>query len=73
MRLRNYITATITFAASVLAPSAEAYTEFNRYGTDPSTSDLALIYAGGEQRPQWTVDEIMPYVIHTYSLSLIHI
>ena len=67
MRLLNYITATITFAASVLAPSAEAYTEFNRYGTDPSTSDLALIYAGGEQRPQWTVDEIMPYVIHTYS------
>ncbi len=63
--VRNYLYATI-FALIAGTLAASAYTEFNRYGTDV-TSDMALIYAGGQQRPDWTVEEVMPYVVHTYS------
>lgn len=62
MRLRN-ILAALLLASAASAPAAEVV---NRYGTD-IISDLALIYAGGTHRPDWTVDEIMPYVVHTYS------
>lgn len=63
MKLRNYLTGVV---AAITVLTAPAQTEFNRYGTDV-ISDLALIYAGGQQRPEWTVEEVMPYVMHTYA------
>ncbi len=63
MRLRNYLTA---IALTLCTLGASAYTEFNKFGTDV-ISDLALIYAGADRRPEWTVEEVMPYVVHTYS------
>ena len=36
------------------------------YKTD-TVSDLALIYQGGTQRPDWTEDELRPYVVHTFA------
>ena len=62
-QLRRYIAAAMLAMAAFMAP---AQTELNRYGTD-ITSDMALIYAGSDRRPEWTVDEIMPYVVHTYA------
>lgn len=29
--------------------------------------DLALIYAGASDRPQWTADELRPYIAHTFA------
>ena len=29
--------------------------------------DMALIYQGGSQRPEWVEDELEPYVVHTYA------
>ena len=57
MKMRYFAAA----AACAFSFAAMAQTEVNRYGTDV-TSDMALIYAGGDQRPEWTVDEIAPYV-----------
>lgn len=37
-----------------------------KYPTDVTT-DIALIYAGGDQRPDWTEDELRPYVVHTFA------
>ena len=36
------------------------------YPTDV-TSDLTLIYKGGTHRPDWTKEQIEPYVVHTYA------
>ena len=36
------------------------------YQTDV-ISDMALIYQGGTHRPEWTEDELRPYVIHTFA------
>ena len=68
MKLRSILSfaALALVAVAASARSASAYPEVNSYGTDP-TSDIALIYAGGDNRPQWTVDDWMPYVVHTYS------
>lgn len=49
-----------------LASEGNAQTEINAYGTDP-TSDIALIYAGSDRRPQWTQDDLRPYVVHTFA------
>lgn len=56
----------MVLASAMAALAAYAYPEVNRYAED-ITSDMALIYAGGDTRPQWTVDEVMPYVVHTYT------
>lgn len=62
MKLRTFI---ISFLSGVtLLASAENVP--GKYGTD-ITSDMALIYAGGTQRPEWTAEEITPYVVHTYA------
>lgn len=37
------------------------------YATDSLCSDMALIYQGGTQRPDWTESEIMPYVVHKFA------
>lgn len=29
--------------------------------------DLGLIYAGGSQRPDWTAEELRPYIAHTFA------
>lgn len=29
--------------------------------------DLGLIYAGGSQRPDWSADELRPYIAHTFA------
>lgn len=29
--------------------------------------DMALVYQGSTHRPEWTVDELTPYVLHTYA------
>ena len=55
MKMRYFAAA----AACAFSFAAMAQTEVNRYGTDV-TSDMALIYAGGDQRPEWTVDGIAP-------------
>ena len=36
------------------------------YQTD-TVSDMALIYQGGTHRPDWTEDELRPYVVHTFA------
>lgn len=28
---------------------------------------MALIYQGGNHRPEWTEDELRPYVVHTFA------
>ena len=28
--------------------------------------DLALIYIGSQNRPEWTKEKFLPYVVHTY-------
>ena len=65
MNLR-FLSAVILSVASLCAATAQNYPVVNRYGTD-ITSDIALIYAGADTRPAWTLDEVMPYVIHTFA------
>lgn len=65
MKIRTWLAALIA-ASCVVAASAQDYPVVDRYGTD-TTSDIALIYAGADTRPDWTLDEVMPYVIHTFS------
>lgn len=65
MKKRFGIIAAIFCVCAAFAASAQTAAE-QRYGTDLS-SDMALIYAGGDQRPEWTAEEIEPYVIHTYA------
>ena len=36
------------------------------YPTDV-VSDMALIYQGGTHRPEWTEDDLRPYVTHTFA------
>ncbi|MDD4660936.1 MAG: DUF4855 domain-containing protein [Massilibacteroides sp.] len=36
------------------------------YQTD-IVKDIALIYQGGTQRPDWTEEELSPYVVHTFA------
>jgi hypothetical protein len=56
-----------TFAVGLaMFIGVQAQTPVNRYGTDP-TSDIALIYAGSDRHPQWTQDDLRPYVVHTFA------
>lgn len=63
MKLRLLI---VTVFALVLPVPLWSQTEYNRYVTD-IISDLALVYAGGQQRPDWNSQIVMPYVVHQYS------
>ena len=65
MRANKFL-ALLVCSLTFFAVKAEKYPVVNRYGTD-ITSDMALIYAGADTRPKWTLDEVMPYVIHTYA------
>lgn len=62
----KFLVAFLCFIAAVGGVAAKEYPVVNRYGTD-ITSDIALIYAGADTRPDWTVDEVTPYVIHTFA------
>lgn len=40
----------------------------NQFGIDTKVCDLVLIYTGGmTKRANWTKENLMPYVVHTYS------
>lgn len=65
MKIRN-ILFTLALAAGIPAAGAVDFPEVNSYGSD-ITSDMALIYAGGDTRPRWNVADWTPYVVHTYS------
>lgn len=68
----NLIMKSFTFAIALLTPfltcaatdSQPGYLPL-RQNTDPSISDLALVYQGGDQRPAWTTNRFAPYVTYT--------
>ncbi|MDE6703546.1 MAG: DUF4855 domain-containing protein, partial [Muribaculaceae bacterium] len=57
-------TLAIASALSLSAISAAADDNVNAFGVDPKISDLALIYAGNSRRPDWTKEQLQPYVTH---------
>ena len=56
----------ITLAITVITVFLGASTATAAYKTDV-VSDMALIYQGGNHRPEWTEDELRPYVVHTFA------
>lgn len=56
----------IVLACILCGLSAANSAAASAYKTD-TVSDLALIYQGGTQRPDWTEDELRPYVVHTFA------
>lgn len=61
-------TLAIASALSLSAISAAADDgNVNAFGVDPNISDLALIYAGSSRRPDWTKEQLQPYVTHIYA------
>ena len=64
MKIHSIIIIATAFLCASLTASAENVA--GRYGTD-ITSDLALIYSGGTQRPAWTAEDLTPYVVHTFA------
>lgn len=65
MKLRD-IFAGMLLVSTAMAAEAQDYPVVNRFGTDV-TSDIALIYGVADTRPEWTVEDVTPYVIHTYA------
>lgn len=51
----------LTLLLAVLTLSAKA-----EYAMDEIV-DMALVYQGSTHRPEWTVDELTPYVVHKYA------
>lgn len=66
MSIKSLLT---TFAAALLISPVCAAADDNaaNYGSDPKISDLALIYAGNIHRPEWTKEQLQPYVTHVYA------
>ena len=56
-----------TAVIAIAANSAVADGNVNAFGYDTKISDLALIYAGNSTRPDWTQEDLTPYVTHTYA------
>lgn len=54
----------ISFAAALSLLPAIASAQMTE-ATD--IDDLALIYIGSQNRPDWTKEKLMPYVVHTYA------
>ncbi|MCH5347394.1 MAG: DUF4855 domain-containing protein [Muribaculaceae bacterium] len=65
MQIHNYLTS-LAVAVGLTAATAGTCHAAGRYATDV-TSDLALVYAGADTRPEWSVEEVMPFVIHTFA------
>lgn len=56
----------IVLTAILIASFAGINVATAAYPTD-IVSDMALIYQGGTHRPDWTEDELRPYVVHTFA------
>lgn len=54
------------FMSIVITASISTYAQNITYKTN-QIRDLALIYQGGSQRIDWTVDQFIPYVTHTFA------
>lgn len=65
MKIASLLATMLLCAGSALTSHA-SWNQPGQYGKDIS-SDMALIYAGGTQRPDWTPEELEPYVVHTYA------
>lgn len=65
----------IRFIQKAHAIACTAFLIVNLAGTNTASaayrkdivSDMALIYQGGTHRPEWTEDELRPYVVHTFA------
>lgn len=67
MRQFKNITAILFAVLMPAAPLSHAAGDVGRYGSDPDISDIALIYAGNTNRPDWTAEQLRPYVTHKYA------
>lgn len=56
----------ILFSIAVLASSIGALAQNETFHEATDIDDLALIYIGGQQRPDWNKELFKPYVVHTY-------
>lgn len=54
----------IVLLSAALSCAAPAYAE---YAMDKDVMDIGLIYCGGVHRPDWTQEELKPYVVHEYA------
>lgn len=54
----------VLFLSVALSCTATVYAE---YGMDKDVMDIGLIYQGGVHRPDWTQEELKPYVVHEYA------
>lgn len=57
----------IAFALGIFFASVSAFTVSAGEYLKGEVSDIALIYQGGTHRPDWTEEELTPYVVHTYA------
>lgn len=69
MTFSHIKTFAVAFALSLSTANATAddYEDMEDFGADKNISDLALIYAGNARRPDWTKDDLRPYVTHIYA------
>lgn len=57
----------ILLSTAVLLSSLSAFAQYDSFSATSDIDDLALIYIGGQQRPDWNKDLFEPYVVHTYA------
>lgn len=55
------------FLFLVMALELSCLAQYKNCFTTNPVNDIVLIYQGNLQRPDWTVDQFTPYVMHTYS------
>ena len=61
---RLFIIITMLFVAGLSIPGNAKHK--NAFTKNP-INDIVLIYQGNLSRPDWTIDEFIPYVTHTYA------
>lgn len=61
--IKTYISLWVTIGIALFFP-LKATAELP---TDTVISDMALIYQGGTQRPDWTASQLVPYVTHKFA------
>ncbi len=66
MKILKKISTVLLLSCAVACP-ADAAKVVDEYGRDGLTSDMALIYAGASHRPDWTKEQLLPYVTHEYA------
>ena len=68
MKYFNRNARALLFIAFIFSIVGDAASENNSWNYKENCfSDLALIYQGGTHRPEWTVDDLTPYVVHTFA------